>query len=157
MKKCTVVLIIVLAFTIVGFSKTSIGAFGAMEMPNSSPIWVGATLRSIGEGIIGFEAAVMIEKNALFAGDFTSFQILPTLYLNVPMGSSFSLYGGVAPVIYILGTSVDVKQDSFYLRGGAQFSAGSLQLFLSVSELFFMRNFTPSKKFGIEGGIALSF
>ena len=36
-----VVLIAVLTFTTVGLSKTSIGAFGAMEMPNSSPIgWV---------------------------------------------------------------------------------------------------------------------
>ena len=157
MKKCTVMLIIVLALAIIGFSKTSIGAFGAMEMPGSSPIWMGATLRSIGEGIIGFEAAVMIEKSALFAGDFTSFQILPALYLNIPMGSSFSLYAGAAPVIYILGTSVNIKQDSFYLRGGAQFSAGSFQLFLSASELFFIRNFTPSKKFGIEGGFALIF
>lgn len=157
MKNYIIVLMIILAITTIGFSKTSIGVFGAMEMPNSSPIWVGTTLRSVGGGLIGFEVAAMIEKNALFAGDFTSFQVMPTLYLCIPMGSSFTVYAGAAPVIYILGTSINVKQDAFYVRGGAQFSAGAFELFVSASELFFVQGFTPSKKFGIEGGVALSF
>ncbi len=138
------------------FSRTSIGIFGAIEMPTSSPIWIGATIRSIGESLIGFEIAAMIENNALFAGDFTSFQIIPSVYLCIPMGI-MTIYAGAAPVISILGTSINIKQDSFYARGGVQFSLGGIQIFASASELIFVQGFTPSKKFGLEGGLGLTF
>lgn len=159
MKKYIVITVLfaILAIATVGFSKSSIGAFGAMEMPNSSPIWVGATLRSIGGSMIGFEVAAMIEKNALFASNFTSFQIMPSLYICIPVGSSLTLYAGAAPVIYVLGTSINVKKDAFYARGGIQLSTGALEIFAGASELIFIQGFTPSKKFGIEGGVALAF
>ena len=111
----------------------------------------------MGGGLIGLEVAAMIEKDALFAGDLTSFQVMPTLYLCIPMGSAFTLYAGAAPVIQILGTSINLKKDAFYVRGGAQFSTGTFEVFASASELFFVQGFTPSKKFGIEGGMALNF
>ncbi|BBJ27997.1 hypothetical protein [Athalassotoga saccharophila] len=148
--------ILILGISTTGFSKTSVGIFGAIEMPTSSTVWIGATIRSIGESLIGFEIAAMIENDALFAGNFTSFQIMPSVYLCIPMGN-LSIYAGVAPVISILGTSINIKQDSFYARGGVQFSLGGIQIFAGASELIFIQGFTPSKKFGVEGGLGLAF
>lgn len=157
MKRYLVLTIVLILIASACFAKTGLGPFGAMEMPGSSPVWIGATLRSIGDGLFGLEVAAMIEQGALADGDFTNFQILPTLYLCLPIGETFTVYAGAAPVVYVLGTSINIKQDAFYVRGGAQFEIGTFTLFLGASELFFIQGFSPSKRFGVEGGLTFNF
>ncbi len=157
MKKYIFVMIVLVLISTVCLSKTGLGAFGAVELPGGSPVWIGATLRSIGGGLFGFEIAAMMEQEALAAADFTTFQIMPALYLCVPIGESLTVYAGGAPIVYVLGTKMNFEDDAFYVRGGVQFTLGQIDAFLSTTWLFFIQNFAPSNKFGMEGGLTFNF
>ncbi|RAM59305.1 hypothetical protein DS67_07240 [Mesotoga sp. SC_4PWA21] len=154
MKRLAIFLILFLSVVHL-FSATGITLMGAFDM-SSADLWVGAGLRSIGKQLVGFEFVIMAEQKAIFAGDFSNIQLLPTLYLNIPI-EELSIYAGAAPMLTFLGNSVDLKSDMLYLRAGIQYLMSNLGFFLSASHPLQFTTISLQGSLGIEAGVSIYF
>lgn len=107
----TMVLIALLLAVAVSVSAVDIGAVYTKEMRGLQRDFFGITLRSVGEGFIGFDLMVITPQLEEFASPIDAFshlighvedieyvQILPFLLVNLNLGS-LGVYGGLAPMI----------------------------------------------------------
>ena len=142
-------------FAVQLFFATRITLMGAFDM-SSADLWVGAGARSISKQLFGFKLVMMAEQKAVFAGGFTNIQLLPNLYLKIPV-EELATHVGAAPMLTFLGNSVELKSDMLYLCTGFQYLMSSLGFFLSASHPLQFTTLSLKGSLDIEAGVSTYF